>query len=263
MESKKTMVQTPGMNQPWGFQSVVDTQEPVLQAGQEQGSQTILESSQNDGRLLVVVVLVIDLTGSMAGSGHRIPVMAAAERTIEALQALALDVLIGLVLFGDERYNEQPVCLPVGTQPDKLKEAILNAPGYDGGDLEESSLLALHRALALPGHQHGAQTVVILATDGPPRSEEQGVTADSVLGELKKEGATLIACAPKHPDFVRLANGTGGLLIEISPGLPPQAFHDALMAAVKATVTTITTETAKHDEALQRQIAEASQEFHG
>lgn len=194
------------------------------------------EHPTHQGQCLTLadIVMIIDVTGSM---GPYIQgVFLAIDGFMQILMEGGIDALFGLVLFRDEKYRQMPECYDLGTSRDRIRAVLNQTEAKGGGDEEESSLPAIQRALGLNGYRKGAQRILLLITDAPPRDPEQGLTSESILAKLKEDAVILFACTPPDEPYTTFANATQGTLFPITPDLDVKAFKDVMFSVAHVTV---------------------------
>ncbi len=186
----------------------------------------------------VDVVYVVDATESM--TPYIQGVRAALKSGIDALISYGLKVMLGLIVFRDELMGDMPEITPLGAPPILIKQTLDSCIARDGGDVPESSLKAIKRAIEMPGQRGKAQRVLLLVTDAPPHDPEGDLTSAHVSALLKQHRALLFACAPPIEPFTTLVNQTGGILYPIRRDLNETSFKDMLASLAEHTHVTLT-----------------------
>ncbi len=187
--------------------------------------------------ILVDIVILMDQTGSMQSCIEG--VKRGLQGFVDMLAAASIDLRLGLILFRDEMWGEETECYKIGTSPEEVK-AILGAARAEGGkDEEESSLLAIRHALALPGFRADAKKMFFLVSDAPPHPEEDGVTAEVVSEWLRENQVTFFACCKSIEPYKSFANMTQGTLFTLTNNMPPDAFRDIMKQFASRTIHTM------------------------
>ncbi len=172
----------------------------------------------------VAIVVLLDATSSMGFciEGVKRGILG----MIDILLKGGMKVDLGLVIFRDELIGEMPECHDVGTSPERLKAILAATRAMGGGDIPESSLPAIHRALNLQGYTPGAKKVLFLLTDAPPHNPEGGISSQQILAMLKEQQVLFFACAPEIEPYKRFVAETQGHLFPMRAGLGPDSFKD-------------------------------------
>ena len=199
-------------------------------------TQLMMRVAQSAG-ILVDLVILVDATSSMG------PFIDAVKRglihLLGILESGNLDVRLGLVVFWDELCGERPECYPVGTPVDEIRKILQAKSVRGGGDIQESSLLAIKRGLELKGFRNSAKVVFVVDSDAPPHDPESGVSSSNILKMLKDRDVLCFACTPNIEPYRSFANSTQGTLFEITPGMDSNAFLHVVKSFGHATVKTV------------------------
>ena len=205
--------------------------------------------------MCVVIVFVIDATGSMAR--YIDGAVRAVTGFIDILVEGSLQPSLGLVIFRDELIEEPTLCYDVGTAPEEIKRILRSTEATGGGDEPESSLPAIMKALDLPGFASDARKVLIHVTDAGCHDPENGLGSDEVLARLKKEKVLFHACCPDTPPYTTFVNATGGTLFPIRTDLQADTFAGVMLSFARSTVKTLQMgDTANTQEVARKRLRE-------
>ncbi len=186
----------------------------------------------------IALYVLLDATGSMAAAISG--VIKALLRMVDIFVASQIVPTLGLVVFRDEKYGEQPLVLPLGSRPEEICNLLKRTTADGGGDEPESSLPAIMRALDQMQHaEPGVKRIILHITDAPPHDPENGHTSKSVLEALKRHQAVYFACAPAIEPYKSFANVTGGTLFQLEEDMSADTFRDLLLNVAHQTVATV------------------------
>ncbi|WP_026691852.1 Hsp70 family protein [Peribacillus kribbensis] len=159
----------------------------------------------------VHVYFVIDTTGSMA------PYIEGVKQTCHAfaneVQRSGANLKLGLLVYGDECYGEQPVLYGLTQNIDQFKREVTNCPRYYGGDEPETTFEAIMLcAKTFKKSNEDVNRVAIVVTDASAHTSagKGKYSADEVLKELKGAEMTTFVVSPNYNYYRNFATSTGG-----------------------------------------------------
>jgi len=171
----------------------------------------------------VDIVYVFDTTGSMSEE-----IDGAVSTSIQfanELQSTGRDCRLGLVTFSDSVlavYNPDDTLM---SDPEEFKNAVSRLYAQGGEDDPENDYGAIKRAMQME-FREDTQVIFILITDAPPHrygdSPDDGqifndpdLTKERILDLLRARTISVYSVTSDEPDFVELANETGGTFYDI------------------------------------------------
>lgn len=186
------------------------------------------------------IVFVIDTTGSMSDKIDGL--LATCEKFVDALAVREMDWRIAIVAFGDLTVpGDKIVATGFSNGIEATKLALRKIPRYDGGgNLGESSLDALDRALGLRGYREGAMKVFVLLTDEP--ALQRNFKADAMTGRLRQSKVLTFVVSIPMDYYKEMAQRTGGDWFPISSDTNFLSILDELVIGVKSTVVAVQTQ---------------------
>lgn len=161
----------------------------------------------------VDIVFVIDFTGSMGPyiDGIKTNIYS----FVDELAKNNVGWKLGFVSFGDVFIGEPINVMKLTGLVDNFKTSVASQRMLGGGDEPESQLDGLFEALNIDFTSR-SQAVFILITDSSPHEPDgKGRNSDEFIRKAKMRNAIVHIVGPNLPVYKKIANETGGMLIDI------------------------------------------------
>lgn len=159
------------------------------------------------------LVFVIDTTGSMSDKIHGL--IATCNKFVDELAKLNLAHRVAIVAFGDLTVPGDDITVFRFTDSlQQIKATLMNIPRYSGGgNLGESSLEALDKAMALPFRPRVVKAIVLI-TDEPALQHQ--LRANDFVNRLHQSEILTFVVSPPENYFQEMARGSGGSWYQVS-----------------------------------------------
>lgn len=175
----------------------------------------------------VDLVFVFDTTGSMSGKIQAL--LATCGNLVEDMTKKQLDYRVALVSFGDLTVSGDKIIIEGNGYTNKLdifKQMLKNIRrNSGGGNLGESSLEAIDKALQLKPRSNAVR-VFILITDEPVLNSHR---VSQIIAFLCNQEIMTFCVTPNLGYFKEMAEKTGGVWLEVGPNTNFEAIKNALL----------------------------------
>ena len=186
---------------------------PELRPGRSSDLQVQREPIGTTAGRGVDLVFVIDTTGSMSDKIESL--LATCSQFVSDFNALQLNQRIAIVSFGDLKVQGDRIQNTAFTDKvETTQKSLRHIPRNNGGgNLGESALEALERALSLPFRSDAVKAIVLI-TDEPAHQDR--IRAGDMIGRLVERECLVFVAAPPRAYYKELAQLNGGKWYKIS-----------------------------------------------
>ncbi len=184
----------------------------------------------------VDLVFIIDTTGSMSDKIEGL--LATCSKFVEEFARLGLDHQMAVVAFGDLTVPGDTIEATSFTGDiEVIKQSLKNVPrNSGGGNLGESSLEAVGKALALNFRQSAVKTFILI-TDEPALQEK--ITAEEMTKRLQKNEILVFVISPPINYFKEMATQCAGRWYQVSATTDFTNLTELFADVAKTTTTTV------------------------
>jgi molecular chaperone DnaK len=159
----------------------------------------------------VHVYFLIDTTGSMN------PYIEGVKMTCHAfaneVQSSGANLMMGLLVYGDEVYDEKPTLYSLTNNIDQFKNNVTNCPRYYGHDEPETTFEAMMLcADTFSKSKEDVNRFAIVITDASAHTSSGlgKYSSSEVLRKLKNTGITTFVVSPSYSYYKEFAQQSGG-----------------------------------------------------
>jgi len=180
------------------------------------------------------IVFCLDTTGSMSAmiEGLKSTAVKFAGEVADAV----IDYRLGLIGFGDLFIKEEMSVYPLTDEVLVFQKRVKDIPRTGGGDIPESALEAVKKAMEF-SFRPKAQKIVVLITDAPPHDpDSQGSSGEDVLRLMFAKEVLCFVIGPRIPLYTRFAEETAAAFFQISSDADYLPILGRLAGAVTASM---------------------------